>query len=515
MDITVSLSLIAIIIGIIANISLSVLVFKNDSKSRTNQIFCALSFAIAVWSLSNYLSVDRQLINYSLFLIRLSIFFAAPMSALFFILAHTIPHKKIQLSRTKILLIVIFTLLVMLVNISPFAFVDVSIKNGSPSPIAGPGILPFAILSTFFSIAAVYVLIKKLRRSSDIEKQQLRFVMLGILFMLGLIISTVFIPVAIFRVNLFVSFIPLYTLIFLGLTAYAIVKHHLFNIKVIATEVLIVIIWLVLFARIFVSPDLSVIMIDGLVLAIMIPFGIFLIRSVIKEVERAEERYELIATVSHQLRTPLTPIVGLSSMLVAGDFDKDSSLRKETEKQIYDSSLRLRNVINDFLQMFQVEEGGQVAQTRVDLVAVIREAMENVKTNYQKKGLQLVFNKQKDMTFETIGYDRLIIQAISNILDNAEKYTKKGGTTITLKKGAKSIIISIADTGIGIRQEDKDHMFQRFFRSNDARQIRPEGSGLGLPIVKRIIETHGGKITFESAGENNGTTFIISFPLRV
>lgn len=222
--------------AILISILLAIIVYTNNSRSSTNKILSLLSIETIFWLASTFISLSPQFLQYSLMWIRLSFFFAVPNAILLFLLAITLPSRTLQISKKLLISLTIITILVMVVMISPFAFVGVNISNKTPTPIPGPGIALFALTVLFSYIGTFIVLIRKLRKSSGKIKEQLRFVMVGILLMLGLIISTIMIPVVAFSNNTFVSFTPFYTLIFLGMTTYAIVKHKLLDIRVVVAR---------------------------------------------------------------------------------------------------------------------------------------------------------------------------------------------------------------------------------------------------------------------------------------
>ncbi len=218
-------------IAALINLLLALSVFRNNPKSATNRVYGLLSVVIILWMVANYLSLLPGLLDISLLLIRFSLFFATAMSALFLLFAHTIPGDKLGVSRRRLVVLSLITIFVMLDTISPFTFTKVNIVNNSPTPVPGPGIGFFTLVTTVFSIMAVVVLIKKLHKAEGSVKQQIRYVLFGIGLMLGSIIVTVLLPVLIFKVSAFVSLIPLYTLFFLGLTAFSIIRHRLFDIR--------------------------------------------------------------------------------------------------------------------------------------------------------------------------------------------------------------------------------------------------------------------------------------------
>ncbi|UCH72203.1 MAG: hypothetical protein JSW62_01270, partial [Thermoplasmatales archaeon] len=208
------------LIVIITNSLLAFIVYKNNPRSATNIIFSLLSLSIIAWLITTYISLLPQYLSTSLLWIRLSVFLAVPQAILFFLLAHTLPSKQISLKPWLMSFIWATGLGVMFLTLTPLVFSGVEIINNSPHPIPGPLIVVFAFFVAALSTLAIYTLFRKIRKSVGLERQQIIFVTFGILLMIGLIIITILIPLIVIRSNVFVAYEPLYTLIFLGMTAY-------------------------------------------------------------------------------------------------------------------------------------------------------------------------------------------------------------------------------------------------------------------------------------------------------
>ncbi len=217
--------------AIFANVFLVFLVYKNNPKSVTNRLYTALGLVLSLWLIANFTSVLPIFLSQSLWLIRLSLFFASIMSALFYMFASTLPKEEYSFSRTKLLIVGSITVFVSVITLTPLVFTKVIVINNSPHPVPGPGIGIFSLVTTIFSLLAVITLFRKFKRSKDTERQQFGYALLAISILLGLLIVTVLLPVILFKVNATVSLIPMYTVIFLGLTTYAIVRHRLFDIR--------------------------------------------------------------------------------------------------------------------------------------------------------------------------------------------------------------------------------------------------------------------------------------------
>src|SRR3989344_6256310 len=176
-----SLELIMLIIAIVINLFLAVVVFSGNPRSATNVIFSVLTACTMFWLVFTYVARAPGLLFDSLVLHRLGIFVAAPMSAAFFLLAHTMPSPTIRLHRPSYYFVLGSTLVMMVLNISPYAFIDIVVNNGASQPQPGPGLIPFAVLSTVYSVLAVYWLIRGYRSSSGAEKRQQGLVLTGML----------------------------------------------------------------------------------------------------------------------------------------------------------------------------------------------------------------------------------------------------------------------------------------------------------------------------------------------
>jgi signal transduction histidine kinase len=234
---------------ILSNFVLGVFVLKNNPKSATNRIFFLLAGSLSIWISSMYLS---SLPPFSIWLTRSTLFFAVPMNVLFFLLAHTLPYSKLRLTKKKLITLLIVGLFVMLLTLSPHAFSEIIVQGNTHEAVAGPGMAIFGLFSILLNATAVYVLFKKFRKSQGTEHEQFRYVMYGILIMFGLIITTIFFPVVLFKNTAFVPFTPLYTALFLGMTAYAIIRHRLLDIRLILARAISFIIFTLFCAIIYI-----------------------------------------------------------------------------------------------------------------------------------------------------------------------------------------------------------------------------------------------------------------------
>src|SRR5680860_1460037 len=228
-----------------------------------------------------------------------------------------------------------------------------------------------------------------------------------------------------------------------------------------------------------------------------------------------EIKNEFLHITSHQLRTPLTVIRGMVSMWSEGDFEKLSSKEKNKMiKRILVSTDRLNNITNDMLDAMEMEGGFVKFQlTTMSLKSILDETIELLRPNFEKKGLYLKLKYESEI-FDVQAEPNYIRQVFMNVIDNACKYTSKGGVTVVVNNSEKYLETTIQDTGMGISKFDQKRVFGKFTRGSNAEIEDASGSGLGLFIAKKIISNHNGKILISSKGIDKGTVVKISLKIK-
>ncbi len=225
---------------------------------------------------------------------------------------------------------------------------------------------------------------------------------------------------------------------------------------------------------------------------------------------------ELLRRTSHELKTPLVSIKGFSDLLLEVHRDKLDAMVISTLNEIKQGCLRLESLIGDILKTAELESGTiQLNKTKEDLSFLVRVSINEIKGFSKLRNHTIILEVQDNL--RTQFEKEQIHQVISNLLNNAVKYTPPSGI-IEIKSDIRDdlIIISIKDNGIGFTEEEKTRIFKQFGkieRYGQGMDIIPEGSGFGLFISKKIIELHGGEIWLESDGRNKGATFYFSLPL--
>ena len=518
----ISIDLALLLATVTINGGLAFWVFRNNPKNATNILFILLSFVISFWLLTNYISLQPASPSQSLFWIRLTIFWATPMTALFFLLSHTLPSSTLQLKKGYFIALLFTTLVIMALNISPYAFTGLDPTSESPIPEAGPGIMPFGIFSSAMVLAAAVTLLRKWKKARDAQRQQFLFILLGIVLMSSAIIFTIFIPVIFFGFSDLVAFMPVYTLFFLAATAYAIMKHNLFNIRLIATELFSTLVIFIFLINVLLSSSAREIVLNSVLFTLTAVFGVLLVRGTLREIRALQElsdaKTEFVNIASHQLRTPLSIAKGYLSLLNEGSYGKLSEKQYEISKRLYASNEKMLDLVNDLLNVSRAEQGKLHYEfEKIDIRDIIDTVVENLSITAEGKKLTLVWQKPSNPTFVRADKEK-IRNVIMNLLDNAIKYTSQGGITVNISRESAppgSVNIYVKDTGIGLIPDDMAKLFEQFRRGDRGELVNASGSGLGLYIARRITEDHGGKVSVESEGKNKGSTFIITLPLFI
>jgi PAS domain S-box-containing protein len=232
----------------------------------------------------------------------------------------------------------------------------------------------------------------------------------------------------------------------------------------------------------------------------------------IKQLRDADRKKdEFLATLAHELRNPLAPIRNAVEMLrrCGGDSALTQQAHSMMERQV-DQMVRL---VDDLLDMSRISRGKvQLRKEPIELSKVLRSAMEAVRPLVEARGHELTIAMQPDTIFLDADPTRLA-QVISNLLNNAAKYTEKGGHIwLTAERHGDETMVSVRDTGIGIAAEHLPHLFEMFSQVAPALERSQGGLGIGLSLVKGLVELHGGKVEALSDGIGKGSEFVIRLP---
>jgi len=556
-------------VAIAGNLILGFLILFNNRKSATGILFLLQTIILSTWSALNYLTYKITAVGAALWIERLVMFFAIPNSIIFLMLMYTIPDATFRMGKKFFWGLVALGAVAMAAALSPFVFSAVKVIPGviTPEPVIGPGIFLFALAAVLTIPIGIYFLIKRYIKTGELEKLQLKYVVVGVVTMFGFILVFDFIFPTIFGSSEFIPFSAVFTLPFVVFTAYAIFKHHLLNTKVIATEGLTFVLSIFTLFEVLTSGNIFDFILRIIVFLLVLVFGILLIESVLREVEQREEleqlnakiaaqnqqledlsrfKSQLLSLASHQIKSPLAAIKGFASLIADGSYGEVGHRVKEKIVKIQRSADDLIGLINTLLDVRKVEEGKMEYKfEKVNLTEMVAKTVDLLQPLAAAKQLKLTFESAAGAAptapiFVSADPEKFK-QVIQNLVDNAIKYTPSGFVKVELtgtaaapagapasasvaaaaSVGAATAAVasaptgtatfSVSDSGLGVSAELIPHLFEEFVRDERVKkEIR--GTGLGLYIARKIVEAHGGKLWAESPGEGKGSTFKVSLP---
>jgi len=253
---------------------------------------------------------------------------------------------------------------------------------------------------------------------------------------------------------------------------------------------------------------ISPIMVKGL------PIGcIEIFRDITKEYAIDKMKSDFISLASHQLRTPLSTIKTYSHMLIDGYMGDLTIQQSKSLKRIISSTDRMNDTISTLLNITRIESGSIViVRNPIAVCEVINSVIEDHKLSATNKNIEIKFEKPKNIEILSDGV--VLKEVIGNLINNAIKYTPHSGEIrVELKVKSNQIIISVEDNGIGIPEDSQSSIFSKFFRANNALIEDSSGTGLGLYLVKGLVNELGGEVWFDTK-KTKGSIFYVSLPYQ-
>ena len=287
------------------------------------------------------------------------------------------------------------------------------------------------------------------------------------------------------------------------------------------------------------SRSLNEIILRILIFAFLLLVSLLLIKSVLQEVNQREKmealshelaaaneelkqldeaKSEFISLAGHQLRTPLTAIKGYASMVLEGSFGQITDSAHEALDRISRATGQLIKLTADLLDLSRIEAGKfKYKFENIDLDKLITNAVKELEENAKNKNITIEFHDEnKGQCTINADFDK-IHEVVINLVDNAIRYSEAGPIVVNLKpvnsNNIMKLLLAVKDKGIGIKAEDISKLFVKFGRSAEATKVRPDGMGLGLYFVRKIVEDHKGRVWVESEGIGKGSTFFAELPV--
>jgi signal transduction histidine kinase len=222
----------------------------------------------------------------------------------------------------------------------------------------------------------------------------------------------------------------------------------------------------------------------------------------------ARER-QFISDASHEFKTPLT-VINANAQLIRRWGDSDPAVQAESLDAIVDESARLAEMVGGMLTLAKADSGDQIPREPLALNPLVADVVAHARERAGHRGLELRAELDPSGPF-VLGDTPLIRQLVSNLVDNALKFTERGEIVVSVQHEPGTARITVSDTGVGIAPETAEHLFDRFFRGDPSHSRTIEGTGLGLAIVRSIARVHGGTVTAASRPEG-GSVFTVVLP---
>lgn len=227
-----------------------------------------------------------------------------------------------------------------------------------------------------------------------------------------------------------------------------------------------------------------------------------------------EAKDEFVSMASHQLRTPLTSVKGYIDMVLEGDAGKISDMQKHLLGEAFTSSERMVHLINDFLNVSRLQTGKfMIDRRQINLATIVRQEVDGLRTTANQRQLTLKYDEPSSFPLLYLDEGK-IRQVVMNFIDNAIYYSKEGTViTVGLKADGITLTLTVKDTGIGVPEDEQAQLFTKFYRASNARKQRPDGTGVGLYLAKKVIVAHDGSMVFSST-PGKGSTFGFTLPVK-
>lgn len=526
------------IVPVLFSLPLAIIIIAKDHKSRLNQYFFLAVLLFSVWSFSDLIlwaNPDPRIIMFFWSLLNLMEPF---IYISIFLFTYTLLFKK-EVS-TKILAgLFLITSPIVLLLATKLEIVSFDLTNCYREVIEGPLVFYSYIVQLFITLLIVIFSAIYLKTTKDnfVQKKMAVIGVVGSLLFLAFFSSGNIIA----SINENWAVTPLYGLfgmpIMVAFLAFLISKYRMFKVQMLTAQFLVSSLSILIIGIIFVRNIENVRYIAVVTFVLTVIIGTVLIRNIKREIEQKNQieklagnlekanaklkqmdklKSEFVSIASHQLRSPITAISGYASLISEGSYGPVPEKMKEPVERIVQSARMMAVSIEDYLNVSRIEAGNMKYNLEdFNLIDEAEHICDDLRPEALKRGLVLLFRRRltgKGIVHADIGK---VQQIVHNLINNSIKYTPKGAITVFAHDDMekKKVFIDILDTGIGMNEETRHSIFQKFERGDKANTVNVKGTGLGLYVALKMAEAMGGTITAHSEGEGKGSRFTIELPL--
>lgn len=518
--------------AIVVALLIGIAVLLNDPKSLLNRLLFAICVSFSVWTFCTLIAWTN--IHSDILLFAWS--FLGPAAGLISIFS--IYFTYVFLTKRDVGPIVksIFLLLlapILLLSSSEYTLGGFNLVNCDAFGFEGlTNTIYFPALGALAMVWILVLLIIQYPRTQRGERKQLVLLGTGIELFLFSFFTTVFLGQYLATIG-FLQDSQIETYGYFGMTVFAvyigilIVRFKAFHVSLIASQALVIALLLLIGAEFtFVSTTTQRILV-GITFVLTAVIGIVLIRSVKeeirqrqliekqeKELEEVNRRQEtLLHFVSHEIKGYLTKNMSAFASLSEGDLGAIPASVQDLATRALAETRNGARAVMDILQASNQKKGTmRYTMAPFDLKEAVESEVNKVKPHATEKGLAMTFEAEGDGWTIQGDKNQLTDHVIRNLLENAVNYTLKGSVVVSLSKAESKVIVTVADTGVGISEEDKKNLFTEGGKGKDSTKVNIHSTGYGLFIAKAIVEAHKGTIRAESEGADKGSRFIVELP---
>jgi len=503
---------------VFSSVVLGLIAILRKPGEAASQLFLFMTLSLATWQLSNFLENAVASLGTARFFLKVDFASAVFVGYFWFLFVSNFSQAKILKSRLLKASCFFVTCVLAALSCTDGIIQNIHFENGVIAFDQAHLWPLYAFVILGFFISGYVVVILNVLKSHGSLKMQNLYILIGMLISSGIALVINLFFANVLDVNL--ARLGIYgMIIFVFCAFYAIIRYHLFNIKIIATESFTFTLWVVLLLRIFLSDNPKDVIINSVIFGAVVLIGTLLVKSVEEEVVLQDSlrtanagQTNLIHIMNHQIKGYLGKDKDIFAELLDGDYgDIADSARSLIQNGLAETDAGVKYV-TEILRGASAENGTLPYEMRpMDLKPLIATVAEKEKEMAEKKGLHFDIHMQ-DGDYHMVGDATQLSEAFRNLIENSIYYTPSGSISMDLGRKGNTISFLIRDTGVGIREEDKPQVFKAGGVGRDSLKINVRSSGYGLAFTKGVIEAHKGKVWFESEGEGKGSVFFVELP---
>ena len=504
-------------------------VYFERRQDARNVTLGGLLVAVSLWSFAFVLWRMAPVSSQALFWLRTLFFIGSVLPVLYYFFAHSFLYERLPSPWVQLLMFLPNAALLWLAY-----WTDLLVQPAEGLAMTfGPGRTIFAVHFAIFIIGALVIFSLAARRDRSLDRQKLASVLVGTIISFDVIFAVLFGSRLTATAD---SFWIGNTALLLGMFVIAMAVIHnklIVDLRLVSIELFLLITLFVVIADVVISQNVLDFTLRLAIMIVLIFYGVFTSRNMVNEVRHLRELQALtehvtkmngrlleadkaktrfVSLASHQFRAPLGGIRSYLDMLANGDFGSVSIKQKEVISLNIGVVNQLLETIETFLDATKIELGKlELYRSETDLRELAGRVIKSIEPLAERKQLAVVSDLPASLP-RVVCDSGKIYHVLINLIDNAIKYTAKGTIVVSAAQEGDKVRVSVQDTGAGMAPEEIERLFQSFKRGLAGVTLNHDGSGLGLFIVKNIIDAHGGEVGVTSPGKGQGSTFFFVLP---